>query len=215
MKINLADLNITEVHDVMGRVIIPRPIAWVSTVGPDGINNAAPFSVFTGAVCVKPPMLCFAVIPRPPEEPKKDTLRNIEFSGDFVVNLVDESLAEAMHQTAESYPSDVDEIQEVGLTTIKSDLVKAPRITEAPVSLECRLSLILQLGQPPMITSVVFGEVLLIHARDELCVGIEIQPDRLLPIARLAGDLWCRSRDTFVTKIPKLADWKWGELEKR
>ncbi len=58
----------------MGRVITPRPIAWVSTVGPDGISNAAPFSVFTGAVCVKPPMLCFAVIPRPPGEPQKDTL---------------------------------------------------------------------------------------------------------------------------------------------
>ena len=204
MKINPKDLNWTEAHDIwLVRLVAPRPIALVSTVGEDGVLNMAPFS-FHGVMCVKPMLVYIAIGRQKDTGAKTDTLRNIEFSKDFVINVVDESLAQAMDQSAVEYPSDVDEFKEVGLTPAKSDLVEAPRIAESPVNMECRLKQILEFGDFPEHSkdpknrySVVIGEVVRIHVKDEVCVNGEIQMSKLGAIGRLGEGLYCRTTDTF------------------
>ena len=121
MKIKPADLNRRDTHELIMSAIVPRPIAFVSTIGEDGVFNLAPFSAFT-SLALKPTLVCFCIGWRRDGQ-KKDTLRNIEFSKDFVVNVVDETLAEAMNQASAEYPSNVDEFKEAGLTPVKSDFV--------------------------------------------------------------------------------------------
>lgn len=201
MKINPADLNWRDTHELMMSAIVPRPIALVSTIGEDGVFNLAPFSAFT-LLSLKPALVCL-VIGRRRDGQKKDTLRNVEFSKDFVVNVVDETLAEAMNQTSAEYPSNVDEFKEVGLTPVKSDFVKAPMVAESPVSMECKLSQILDFGELPDGSRVVIGEVVLVHIRDELWSGDHIEPTKLKAIGRIGGrDCYCRTTDTFEMKRP-------------
>ena len=132
MKIDPANLGWKDAHELLVGAVVPRPIAFVSTVGEDGVFNVAPFSFFAG-VSVKP-MLVGVSFGTRRDGSKKDTLVNIEFSKDFVVGVVTEELAEAMNQSSADYPIDVDEFQEVGLTPAKSDLVKSPMIAESPVT---------------------------------------------------------------------------------
>jgi flavin reductase (DIM6/NTAB) family NADH-FMN oxidoreductase RutF len=144
-------------------------------------------------------MVCFSVEPRP-DGAKKDTLRNIENTGHFVVNLVPEQLAKAMNATAENFPSDVSEIAKAGLTAASSERVKAPRIAESPVNLECRMTQIIRVGQ----NSLVIGEVLLVHVRDDLYRDGTVDLARLRPVARLAGNEYCRLGEVFELDRPWL-----------
>ena len=123
MKIDPTNLDKRTLHELAASAIVPRPIAFVSTIGKDGVFNLAPFSFFT-PLCLKPFILAFSIGWKRDGQ-KKDTLKNVEFSKDFVVNAVNESLAKAMNQTSAEYPSNVDEFKEVGLTPINSELVKA------------------------------------------------------------------------------------------
>jgi flavin reductase (DIM6/NTAB) family NADH-FMN oxidoreductase RutF len=200
MKITPSHLSKKDMHELLMSAILPRPIAFVSTIGEDGIFNLAPFSCFT-PVGLKPALVCLQIGWKRDGE-KKDTLRNIESAKDFVVNSVDEALAEAMNQTSAEYPSDIDEFKEVGLTAIKSDLVRAPRVAESPVSMECQLVKILEYGEAPTGSHVVIGEILLFHVKDELWCGDEIDISKWKPIGRLGGDLYCRTRDVFEMKRP-------------
>ncbi len=134
MKIDVANLDQRDSHHLMVGAVVPRPIAWVSTVGEDGVFNLAPFSAY-GVVSVKPVLVDFCVAATR-EGRKKDTLKNIESTKEFVINVVDETLAEAMNVTAIPYPSDVDEFKEANLTPVKADLVKAPMVAESPVNLK-------------------------------------------------------------------------------
>ena len=201
MKVNPADLDHRESHKLMTSIVVPRPIAWVSTVSEDGMFNLAPFSTFT-SVSLQPSIICFTVLSHR-DGRKKDTLRNIEFSQDFVINVVNETSAEAMNQTSAYYPSFVSEFKEVGLTPVKSDIVKAPRVAESPINMECKLLQILQFGESPNIASLVIGEVVLIHIKDELYLDNEIQMSKLNAIGRLGGDFYCRTTDTFEMKRPE------------
>ena len=115
MKIEMANLNSRELHELLGKMIVPPPIALISTVGEDGIYNAAPFSLVF-PVCWKPPIICASFGLH--QGQKKDTVRNIEFSGDFVINIMDETLIRPTIQASANYPAGVDEIKEVGLTPI-------------------------------------------------------------------------------------------------
>jgi len=133
---------------------------------------------------------------------KKDTLRNIESTKEFVINVVDETLAEAMNVTAVPYPPDVDEFKEARLTPVKADLVKAPMVGESPIHLECRLRQILESGEGLRKSSFIMGDLLRVHIRDELIVDGEIQMDRLKAIARLGGEWYCRTRDLFTMPRP-------------
>ncbi len=202
MKFIPAELNRKDSHDWMMAMILPRPIAFVSTVGEDGVFNLAPFSCFA-PVSMKPALVCLQ-IGNKRDGQEKDTLRNIEFSKDFVINVVDESLAEAMNQSSADYPSDVDEFKEVGLTAVKSERVKAPRVAESPIHMECRLVQILKYGKAPAIANVVIGEVVLVQVRDDLLAGDQIDFSKLKAIGRLGRDLYCRTTDIFELKRPNL-----------
>ena len=179
--------------------VVPRPIAWVSSLSDEAIPNLAPFSFFM-AVCNNPPTLAFSSGRR--EDKKKDTVRNIEYTQDFVVNLVDDALAEQMNLTAGEYPPEVDEFALTGLTAAPGIKVKAPRVVEAPISMECRVVQILPVGHGPH--SLVLGEIVYFHIRDDLYnpnTG-RLDMHRLHPVGRLAGNLYTHVHDIFEMKRP-------------
>ncbi len=200
MKIDPSNLNWEELHELLVGAVVPRPIAFVSTVGEDGVFNVAPFSFFA-AMSMRPMLVGFTSI-RKRDGQKKDTLVNSEFSKDFVVNVVTETLAQAMNQTATSYPSNVDEFKEAGLTPVKADIVKSPMVAESPINMECRLLQILEFGDLPRISSFIIGEVVRFHIKDELYVNNEIQMSELKAIARMGGQLYCRTTDIFEMTMP-------------
>ena len=200
MKIIPANLNKKDSHELLMSAILPRPIAFVSTLGEDGVFNVAPFSCFA-PIGMKPALVCLQISWKRNGQ-KKDTLRNIEFTKDFVVNVVDESMAEAMNQASADYPSDVNEFKEVGLTAVKSDLVKAPRVAESPINMECKFVRILEFGEVPTGSHIVIGEVVLVHLKDELWADDQIDISKWKPIGRLGGQLYCRMTDRFEMKRP-------------
>jgi len=179
--------------------VVPRPIAWVSSLSEGGIPNLAPFSFFM-AVCNDPPTLAFASGRRAGN--KKDTVRNIEYTQDFVVNLADDALAEQMNLTSAEYPPEVDEFAVTGLTAASSVKVKAPRVAEAPINLECRVVQILPVGHGPH--SLVLGEIVQFHIRDDLYNPNTGRVDmyNLHPVGRLAGELYTHVHDIFEMKRP-------------
>jgi len=187
-----------DVYRAMIRSILPRPIAWVSSVASDGVTNLAPFSFFT-AISADPPTLCFAPGRRSIDGSKKDTLRNIEETGEFVVNIVGEDTAEKMNETATDYPSDISEFEEVGLTPAPSVVVKAPRVAESPVNFECRKYDIISIGPDgPGGAALVIGEIVRIHVAERVLREGKIDPALLRPIGRLGGMEYTRTRDRFV-----------------
>jgi flavin reductase (DIM6/NTAB) family NADH-FMN oxidoreductase RutF len=179
--------------------VVPRPIAWVSTVGVDGVNNLAPFSFFMG-VCGDPPTIAFSSGPRARDY--KDTVRNAEHTGDFVVNIVDDDRAEAMNLSSGEYPAGVDEFALTGLTAVPGVRVRAPRVVEAPVSLECRVAQVIPVGRGPH--SLVLGEIVYFHVRDDVydAASGRIDVARLKPIGRLAGHQYAHIHDIFEMKRP-------------
>ncbi len=200
MKINPGNLSVRDSHELFMSAVVPRPIALVSTVGENGVFNLAPFSCVT-IVGLRPARICLYIGLRRGGH-KKDTLRNIEFSEDFVVNVVNETLAEAMNQASYDYPSDVDEFKEVGLTPVKSDIVKAPKVAESPVNMECKLLQVLDIGKVPTGGHLIIGEIILVHVKDELWTIDQIDISKLNPVGRLGGDLYCRIKDIFEMKKP-------------
>ena len=200
MKIDPADLDWREAHTLAVGAIVPRPIAFVSTIGEDGVFNVAPFSFFS-PMANKPMLLGFTAATTK-DGRKKDTLVNIESSRDFVLNVVTESLAEAMNQTAMSYPSDVDEFKEAGLIPVAADIVRPPMVGESPVNMECRLVQVLEFKNPPMISSFIIGEIIRVHIKDEFYADGAIQMSELKAIGRMGGDSYCRTRDIFEMKRP-------------
>ena len=201
MKIDPGNLDYLSSHKIFGSVIAPRPIAFVSTVGADGIFNLAPYGLFT-AVSLKPVLIGFNVAWKK-DGSKKDTLINIESAKEFVICIVTEALAEPMNKSSNSYPITIDEFKEVGLTPRKADFVKAPLVAESPINLECRLTQTLEFGENPYKSSFLIGEVLRVHIKDEFFVDGKIQMSELKVIGRLGGSgLYCRMTDLFEMKRP-------------
>jgi flavin reductase (DIM6/NTAB) family NADH-FMN oxidoreductase RutF len=200
MKINPASLDAKEVHGLLMGCVTPRPIAFVSTIGENGVYNVAPFSCFT-LMSMNPAIVGFA-IGRRRGGVKKDTLVNIEYSGDFVVNVVSESIAQAMNQAAGDYPIDVDEFKETGLTPAASDRVRSPRVAESPIHIECKLIQIMEFGTSPRIHNFVVGEIIIVHVQDDLLADGVIRADRVKAIGRLGEDFYCRTQDVFEMKRP-------------
>ncbi|MDG4657921.1 flavin reductase family protein [Ectobacillus antri] len=188
--------------------VLPRPIAFVSTVSRAGEANLAPFSFFTG-ICADPMLVCFAPMVRGSDGGKKDTLRNIEDTQEFVINIVGEKLAQQMNDTAIEYGSDVDEFETVGLTKEPSQKIQVPRVKESDVHLECVVERILHFGEHAGAGSLVIGKVVLVHVRDELYKDGKIITELLQPIGRLAGQMYTKAlADTFVLErktIPQKA----------
>ncbi|HWC97376.1 MAG TPA: flavin reductase family protein [Candidatus Sulfopaludibacter sp.] len=180
--------------------IVPRPIAFVSTVSAAGVLNLAAFSFFT-AVSANPPVICFSPMIRR-DGSKKDTLRNIEETGEFVVNIVSEEFKEKMNLTAPEYPPDTDEFAISGLTPRSSDLVKPPRVAESHIQMECRLLQVVHVSPLPRGGSLVLGEVLRFHVDDAVLTGNRIDPDKLHAIGRMGGPQYVRTTDRFEMLRP-------------
>ena len=199
MQLDPRTMASTAVYKLLIGCVVPRPIAWVSTVDADGVNNLAPFSFFMG-VCNDPPTIAFSSGPR--EHQQKDTAVNAARAGEFVVNIVDDPLAEAMNVTSGEYPPGVDEFALAGLKAAPGVRVRAPRVAEAPISLECRVSQIVEVGRGPH--QVVFGEVVYFHIRDDLYRAETGRVDmhHLRPVARLAGEMYGHVRDVYALKRP-------------
>lgn len=167
--------------------ILPRPIAFVSTVDADGVTNLAPFSFFTGIGSL-PPMICFAPLRRFSDGQEKDTLRNIRATGEFVVNVVNEDIVERANDTAVEFAPEVSEFAEVGFTPAPCEAVVPPRVLESPINMECRLHQIVDVGPAaPGGGALVIGEVLRFHVADELLEDGRIDTGALAPVGRLAG----------------------------
>ncbi|WP_199613958.1 flavin reductase family protein [Paenibacillus alkalitolerans] len=203
MKVDPGTLDWKDAYKLLIGSVLPRPIAFVSTVDRDGHCNLAPFSFFTG-ICANPMMVCFAPMIRGTDGKKKDTLSNIEATKQFVINIVGEKIAAKMNDCAIEYPPEVDEFVQTGLTKIPCEFVKPPRVKECDVHLECTLHEIVTFGDHPGAGSLVIGRVVYLHVLDELFENGKINSEKLRPIGRMAGQTYTRAvSDTFELERKK------------
>lgn len=192
----------TSIYKILIGAVVPRPIGWISSLDEDGRRNLAPFSFFN-VVSGRPPQVVFSPMIRGTDAAEKDTLRNIRGTGEFVVNIVTEALAEAMNITSTEFPSPIDEFEAAGLTAVPSVVVKAPRVAESPVHLECRVAHLLEIGDQPGAATLVVGRVVHLHVDPSVLLGEDkIDLAKLRPIGRLAGAAYCRVTDVFEMKRP-------------
>lgn len=193
------NLDLRERYKLMIGTVLPRPIAWVSTMDAEGRLNLAPFSYFTG-VCNEPLTLMFCPVVPATQGSKKDTLRNIEETGEFVINMTDEHTAEAMNLSATALPHGESEFEWANVTPEPSHAITVPRVKEAPVAFECVLQTIVHVSDRPGGGSAVFGEVKAVHVRDDLYAGGRIDLAAYRPIGRLGGNGYTRIENTFEMK---------------
>lgn len=193
-------------YKLLTACVTPRPIAWVSSLGLSGVVNAAPYSFFN-AMGHTPPTVAIGIL-ADPEKGWKDTARNILDTGEFVVNLVPETLAQEMNQTCMNAPSDVSEMEIAGLQTAPSTHIKPPRIAGAPVSFECKTHTLVTTGPQQ---AIVIGQVHAIHIADQYVLDEEkgyIDTPALGLIGRMHGAGWyTRTHDTFQLERPDYAGW--------
>ncbi len=195
MRILASDLNPEDSYKLMTGVVVPRPIAWITSQGDSGVINAAPFSCYT-IVAHKPPLIGVNIGSR--AGVRKDTARNIQERKEFVVNIADENLLLPMHESAAEYEPDVSEVELLGLEAVASDLISVPRLAQAPVSLECKLHSVTPYGE----TGAEFyvGEVVAIHVRDDVIDDGKIDSAKLRPVCRLAGPNYASLGDIITLK---------------
>jgi flavin reductase (DIM6/NTAB) family NADH-FMN oxidoreductase RutF len=191
-----------DIYKLMIGLIVPRPIAFVSTVDAQGRRNLAPLSYFTGC-STNPPVVCFCAAVRSEPRPQKDTLLNIEATQEFVVNIVSEDLAEKMNAASAEAPPEIDEFVLTGLTPLSSELVKPPRVAESRIHLECRLRQVVRVSDRPGGGNLILGDVLRFHIREDLLNGHKIDPDKLMAIGRMGGLAYCRTRERFNMPRPQ------------
>jgi len=204
MIIDPSKSKTSDIYRTMIRCILPRPIAWVSTISEDGVVNLAPFSFFTG-VTSSPPSLCFCPGRRSDTGARKDTLANVEATGEFVVNMVPEALARHMNETATDFPPDVNEFEEAGVTPAPSRVVAPPRVSESPVNFECRRIDVVHVGPDgPGGGAIVIGEIVMIHVDESVLSDGKVSSELLNPVARLGGLEYATLGERFVMKRRKL-----------
>jgi flavin reductase (DIM6/NTAB) family NADH-FMN oxidoreductase RutF len=203
-SLSFADLAPRDRYKLLCGTIVPRPIALVTTLGPGGDVNAAPFSFFN--VFSEEPALIVLGLQHKPDHAPKDTTRNIARTGHFVVNLVDEALADAMNICAVDFPPEVSEIGAAGVTLREGVEIPVPHIAEAPFALECRREVSLVFGPQ---RELLVGEVLRLHARPGLLdtARMRINADAYRPVGRLFGDGYARQNDRFDLVRQSYADW--------
>ncbi|MGC2856443.1 flavin reductase family protein [Novispirillum sp. DQ9] len=197
-------------HDPFKACIVPRPIGWISTVGADGVNNLAPYSFFNG-IASDPPMVMYGstgVHAHATPEAPKDTLANITATGCFVVNVATWDLRDAMNTSSLTAPPEVDEFALAGLTPAPSRLVRAPRIKEAPISLEClhHQTIDLPTTEPGGRNVLVLGRVVGIHIAEDVLTDGLIDIAKLRPIARLGYRDYACVAETFTMTRPAGGD---------
>jgi flavin reductase (DIM6/NTAB) family NADH-FMN oxidoreductase RutF len=203
MTIDPANLQLREVYQLLIGSVVPRPIAWISSVAPDGTYNLAPFSYFMG-ITHDPPTFAISCNWRRTTDSPKDTLANIEAAREFVINIVDEQIAPKMNLTSGEYPADVDEFAVAGLTPAMGEAVNVPRVAEAPISIECKLEQIVYVGREGAQSGLVIGQGVIWHVRDDLITpkgGIDV--GKLQAVGRLSGNFYTTTRDLFEMERPK------------
>ena len=202
MQIDPSHTSKIDNYKLLTNLIVPRPIAWITSQNQDGIVNLAPFSFFN-AVSGTPPYIIFSVGLNDAREPK-DTARNIRFSGEFVVNLVTEDLFDAMNLSSANFPHNESELEAAKLHTAPSVRIMVPRVEEAQVSLECKLFSEQALG-----TNTLFvGEVVMFHVDDKL-IGPNMHVENFAPIGRLGSpSVYCRTNDRFDIARVNYVQWK-------
>lgn len=184
------------------RCIVPRPIAWVSTISAEGVSNLAPFSFFTG-VGINPPTLCFSPMNRR-DGSKKDTLRNVGAVPEFVVNVVPEALAGAMNRSAAELDFGESEFGPAGVTPVPAAVVRPPAVRESPVHMECRVHQVIELGSGPLGANLVIGRIVHLRVEESVLDGEgRIDPARLDLIGRMGGDAYTTTRDRFELRRPR------------
>lgn len=182
--------------------VVPRPIAWVSTMDGEGNLNLAPFSYFT-AVCPDPMTLVFCPGWSSFRGRRKDTRLNVEATGEFVINITNEATKEAMNLSATEFEHGVNEFEWAGVTPAPSQTVRVPRVAEAPIAFECTLQQIVVVSDRPGGGAAVFGEVQCIHVREDVYENGYILPEKLEPIGRLAGSTYAHINDLFeMVRVP-------------
>lgn len=202
MEIDFTQLSVRDAYAWLTRTILPRPIAWVSTISADGKTNLAPFSFFQG-VSSNPPMVMFVPV-NDRHGTKKDTLKNIEQVPEFVVNLVPHALAEPMNATAAMLPHGESEFEKFAIASAPSVLVRPPRVAAAPVAFECALHQVMVIAEGPSGANVVFGKVLRAHVRDDvLAADGKADAAKLDLIGRLGDADYATTRDRFQVVRPK------------
>ncbi len=188
-------------YKLLNGSVVPRPIAFVSSMDAQGELNLAPFSFFN-VVGSSPMSVVFSVMRRGPEALKKDTLRNIEETGEYVVNIVNEPLVERMNVTSADFPHGVNEFEEAGLTPLPSEVVRPARVAESPINMECKLIQTVEVGNGPGGGTLIIGEVLRFHVWDELYDKGRIDPEKLQAVGRMAGATYARTTDRFDLARP-------------
>lgn len=205
MLFDISKIPPADGYKLLVSTVVPRPIAWVTTIDAEGRVNAAPYSFFN-AVASNPPIVAVGIGPK--GSGVKDTGENIRATGEFVVNLVSDEVREGMNITAIDFPAGVDELVEAGLNRLPSTKVKPPRIAESPVSLECRTHTIVPVGGH----AVVLGEVLAVHVRDDCVIDADkcyIDTPRLGLIGRMHGRGWyARTTDRVLMDRIALDAWQ-------
>jgi flavin reductase (DIM6/NTAB) family NADH-FMN oxidoreductase RutF len=202
LSIDPANQNPRDVYKLLIGSILPRPIAFVSTVDRNNVRNLAPFSFFTVASS-NPPVVVFCSSVPANDRAVKDTLRNVIETREFVVNIVSEDFVEQMNRCSATVPPEVDEFALSGLTPVASELVKPARVAESHVHMECRLLQVLTVSEKPIGGNLVLGEVLRFHVAEDVVSNFQVDPEKLRAIGRMAGASYCRTTDRFELRRPE------------
>jgi flavin reductase (DIM6/NTAB) family NADH-FMN oxidoreductase RutF len=210
VSVNPAECETRQIYKLMTGIIVPRPVALVSTMDCNGVANLAPFSFFSG-VGSAPPTVMFCPALRAPvasasaqfPDMRKDTLRNIEETGEFVINVVNEAIAAAANLAASDVSPEVDEFPLSGLTAVPSEVVRPARVGESPAQMECKLLQVIYTGRKASSGVIVLGEVVRFHVRAELIDDFRVDPAGLDAVGRMAGSTWVRTQDRMELTRPK------------
>ncbi|MEW6640237.1 MAG: flavin reductase family protein [Pseudomonadota bacterium] len=205
MQIDPAGLGAEKIYRLMTGIVVPRPIAWVTSLSSKGVLNLAPFSAFT-FVSQKPPMLAISVGRK--AGVYKDTAHNILDTEEYVIHIADAPLMKTVHDSSVEHPPEVSEVELLNLETLPSECIKVPRLVAPPVAMECRFRQCLEFGDAR--SRLIVGEVVMFHIRDGLVVNGKIETQALDPIARIAGPRYARLGEIVtlntVFQTPKSVD---------
>ena len=198
------DVESKELYSLLLSSVVPRPIAFVSSMDNDGIANLSPYSYFN-IFSMKPPILIFSPVTRMRDSTDKDTLHNVKAHPEVVISMVNHKIVEQMSLSSTEYPKEVNEFEKAGLTQVESELVKPPRVGESPISFECKVNDVIPLGSGGGAGNLVICEIVLIHIADKAIAGKVIDPLQLDMVARMGGDWYTRVGEDSLFEVTKPA----------
>lgn len=204
VQLDPAALSMKDKYKLLIGCVVPRPIAFVSTQSRGGQTNVAPYSFFN-AVSADPPCVMFSCTARSSDGQKKDTLRNIEETGEFVINVVTEDIVAGVNQASAEYATDISEFDAAEFTPVPSRRVRPPRVKESPINLECELYKLVPVGKGgPGSSTIIIGEIVYFNVREDVYSDGKILLDKVQPVSRLAGSSYAPVHDAFDIPRPQL-----------